>query len=84
MLDKKIEQQINITFLMNLKNTAMDMFNLLCEVCGENTLSRACLFEWHKRFSEERQDVEDDGHPGCLVMKTDENVGEVRTCKIVV
>jgi hypothetical protein len=36
------------------------MFNLLCETYGDNTLSRAFVFEWHKRFSEGREDVEDD------------------------
>jgi hypothetical protein len=35
------------------------------------------VFEWHKRFSEAREDVEDDEQPGHPVtMKTDENHGK--------
>jgi hypothetical protein len=50
-------------------------------VYGENTLSRACVFEWHSRFSEGRE-VGNDKWPGCLVMvKPDENAEKVRTCE---
>jgi hypothetical protein len=38
------------------------------------------VFEWYKRFSEGRENVEDDKQPGCLVtMKTDDNMKNVRT-----
>jgi hypothetical protein len=43
---------------VKLKNTATGTFSLLCKEYGENTLSRACVFEWHKRFSEGKQDIE--------------------------
>jgi len=45
---------------MKLKKIATETFNLLHEAYGENTLPRAHVFEWHKRFSEGRVDVEDD------------------------
>jgi transposase len=80
MIDKKIEQRVNIKFLVKLKKTATETFNMLREAYGENTLSRARVFEWHKRFSEGREDVEDDARPGRPVtMKTEENVEKVRT-----
>jgi len=48
---------------------------LLHEANGENTLSRASVSEWHKRFTEVREDVGDDERHGRPVtMKTDENV----------
>jgi hypothetical protein len=59
MLDKKTEQVI-INFLVKVKKTTTEMFNLLNEVYGENTLSRAHVSEWCKRLSEGRQAVEDD------------------------
>jgi len=59
-LIKKIEVQANIKFLVKLNKIATEMFNLLCEVYGENTLSRAHMFEWYKRFSEGREGMEDD------------------------
>jgi hypothetical protein len=53
---------------------------MLQEAYRENSLSRAHVFEWHKRFSEGREDVEGDEQSGYLVMmKTDENVDKVRT-----
>jgi DNA-directed RNA polymerase sigma subunit (sigma70/sigma32) len=53
---------------------------LLHEVYGEDTLSWARVFEWHRRFLGGREDVEDDEQLGRPVtMKTDENVDKVRT-----
>jgi hypothetical protein len=60
MTDTKIEQSTNIKFLAKLKTTATDTYKLLHEVYGEDTLSRARVFEWHRRFLGEREDVEDD------------------------
>jgi hypothetical protein len=55
-----------------LKKTATEIFSLLCEAYGESTLSKACVFEWHKIVSEGREDVEDDKQPGYIVtMKTE-------------
>jgi hypothetical protein len=53
---------------------------LLREVYGEDTPSRAHVFEWYRRFLVGREDVEDDERPGRPVtMKTDKNVDKVRT-----
>ena len=42
-------------------------------------MSRTCLFEWHRRFTEEREEVEDDHRSGRpSTSKTDENVEGVR------
>jgi hypothetical protein len=46
-----------------LKKTATEKLSLLCEVYGENTLSRAHVFQWHKKFSEGREGLEDDTQP---------------------
>jgi hypothetical protein len=38
------------------------------------------MFEWHKRLSEGREDVEDDDRPGrTLTMKTDKIVEKMRS-----
>jgi hypothetical protein len=80
MLDKEIEQRINIKFLVKLKETATETFDLLRQAYGENTLSKARVFELHKRFSEGREDVEGDEPPGRPVkIETDENMEKVRT-----
>ena len=42
----------------------MECIKLLKDVYGDNLMSRSRVFEWHKRFSEGREEVEDDEHPG--------------------
>jgi hypothetical protein len=80
MTDTIIEHRTNIKFLTKLKETASETYKLLREIYGKNTLPRARVFEWHRRFLGEREDVKDDERPGCPVtMKTDENVDKVRT-----
>jgi len=57
----------------------METFQLLTEAYGEDCMSRARVFEWHKRFSEGRGSVKDDdrlGHPRAAV--TDDNIEKVR------
>jgi len=39
-----------------LKKTATEIFSLLCEAYGKNTLSRGRVFECQKRFSEVRKE----------------------------
>jgi hypothetical protein len=46
----------------------------------EKTPYHELVFEWCKKFSEGSEDVENDELPDCLaMMKTDENVEQVRT-----
>ncbi|KAL4089073.1 hypothetical protein QTP88_024146 [Uroleucon formosanum] len=59
MPDEKIEQRINLKFLVKLGKSATESFNLLTEVYGDSVLSRPRVFEWHKRFREGREEVED-------------------------
>ena len=60
MLDCKSERRVNIKFLVKPKKSTTDTFKLLTEAYGEDCMSRACVFEWHKRFSEGRESVKDD------------------------
>jgi histone-lysine N-methyltransferase SETMAR len=78
MICSKIEQRINLKFLVKLNKTATESFRMLTEVYGEECMSRARVFEWHKRFCEGREDVEDDDRSGRpCTSKTDENVQKV-------
>jgi hypothetical protein len=61
----KIEQRINLKFLMKLKKeTPTECFQLLKEVYSDNVMSRMRLFEWHRWFMESQEEVEDDKCPG--------------------
>ena len=70
-----VEQRINLKFLVGLAKTPTEALKLLQEVYGDDTMSRTRLFEWHRRFKEGREEVEDDhwsGRPS--TSRTDENI----------
>jgi len=48
-------ERFNIEFLVKLKKSAMENFQLLTETYGEECMSRAHMFEWQKLFSEGRE-----------------------------
>ena len=52
---------------------------MLQEVYGGETMSRSRVFEWHKRFKEGREDVEDDSRSGRpSTSRTADNVERVK------
>jgi hypothetical protein len=55
----KIEQRINLKFLVKLKKkTPTECFQLLKEVY-DDVMSRTRVLEWHKQFMEGREEVEE-------------------------
>ena len=58
------EQRINLKFLVRLGKTPSDALGMLQEVYGDETMSRSRVFEWHKRFKEGHEDVEDNSRSG--------------------
>ena len=75
----RAEQQIKLKFLVRLEKTATEALKLLQEVHGDDTMSRTRLFEWHRRFKEGREEVEDDHKSGKpSISRTDKNVERVR------
>jgi len=64
MSDCKSEQRVNIKFIVKLKKSATETFQLLTEAYVEDCMSRARVFEWHKQFSEGRESLKDDDRPG--------------------
>ena len=72
---------MNKEFLVpvRLGKTPTEALKLLQEVYGDDTMSRTCLFDWHRRFKEGREEVEDDHRSGRpSTSGTDENVERVR------
>ena len=73
------EQRINLKFLVRLGKTPTEAQKLLQEVHGNDKISRTRLFEWHRRFKQGREEVEDDHRSGRpSTSRTDENVERVR------
>jgi hypothetical protein len=78
MLRTNVEQHVNIKFLTKLGKSAIETYNLLTQVYGDQCLCRTQDFEWFKKFKEGREDVGDDpksGHPSTV--KIQENVEKV-------
>ena len=74
------EQRINLNFLVRLGKTPSDTLEVLQEVYGDETMSRSRVFEWHKRFKEGREDVEEDCRSGRRpsTSRTADNVERVK------
>ena len=78
MVDCKSER-VSTEFLVKMKKSVMETFLLLTESYGEDCMSRACVFEWHKWFSEGRESLKDDDHLGHLCTAvTDDNTEKVQ------
>ena len=52
---------------------------MLTMAFGESTLSKKNVYKWYKLFTEDREDVNNDAHPGRpSTLTTDENVEAVK------
>ena len=74
-----MEQRINLKLLVKLKKGPTESLKLFIEVYGEDVMTRTQIFEWHKRFKNGREEVEDDpksGRPS--TSKTDDNIARVK------
>lgn len=78
MLSVRVEQRVNVKFLVKLGRSATGTYNLLKEVYGDECLSRSQVFDWFKKFKEGREDIEDDPRPGRpRTSKTDDNIEKI-------
>lgn len=55
-----VELRVNIKFCVKIGKSATEMFDLLEVVHGESVLERSAVPDWHRRFREGREEVEDD------------------------
>ena len=64
-----LDQRTNLKFLVKLKKTPTESLKMLQEAYRDQAISRARVFEWHWRFREDEEDVEDkprSGRPSSL------------------
>jgi hypothetical protein len=45
---------------VKLGKSASETLSLLTVACSECAMKKSRVFEWHRRFKEEREDVQDD------------------------
>ena len=57
-----VEQRANLNFLVWFGKTSSEALTLQQQVYGKDAMSRLCVFEWHKRFKEGCEDLDDDAN----------------------
>jgi hypothetical protein len=63
-MDVQLEQRVYIRFCVKMGKTATETLQLLRDAYDDEALSRARVFEWHRRFVSGRVSVEDDTRSG--------------------
>ena len=80
MSDKNLGQRIYIKFCVKIGKSASETLALLTVAYGEYAMKKLSVFEWHRRFKEGQEDVQDDPSSGQpKTQRTDANVNTVRT-----
>ena len=59
-----LEERYAIKFCFKLGKNATETYGMLQTAFGESCMNRASVFEWHKRFKEDRESVTDDERCG--------------------
>jgi len=80
--DQKLEQRINIKFLVKLGENGPEIHQMLQQVYGECALKERTVFKWVQHFREGREDPKDDARSGCPSTSSgNENIDHV--CSLV-
>ena len=73
-----IEQRYAIKYCVHLQKSPTETFDLLQKAYPTNHLSKTQAFEWHKRFRDGRQTVEnDEGYERPNKSITEENINAI-------
>ena len=71
------EQRVAIKFCCKVDFSATKTVELIQKAYGDAELSRTTIFEWHKRFQEDRESVKDDERSGRPTSRTKDNIAAV-------
>jgi hypothetical protein len=64
MSGKNVEQRININFCVKIGKSASKTIAILTLAYGEYAVKKSSGFEWHRRFKEGQEYVQDDPRSG--------------------
>ena len=79
-MSEEQEQSLCIKFCVKLGRNGVETFEMLRTAFGEQCLSLACIFEWHKIFKEGQDSVDDNLRSSRLMTsKTDDCCAGART-----
>ena len=82
-MSENMEQRVCIRFCHKLGKTATETYQMLLLAYGDETMSRARVFEWFKRFKEGRTTVESDEREGRPSTSRNEFFSTVKVLSIV-
>jgi len=79
-IDQKLEQRINIKFLVKLGKNGPEIHQMLQQVYGVCALKERTVFKWVQRFQEGREDPKDNARSGCPSTSSgNENIDRVHS-----
>lgn len=77
-MDLKLQQRASIRFCVLLDKTPSQTLEMLQQAYKEQAMGKTQVFEWHKRFREGKNDLEDAPRPGRpSTSKTETNVNTI-------
>ena len=59
-----LEERYAIKFCFKLGKNATETYRMIQTAFGRSCMNRASVFDWHKRFKEDRESVRDDERCG--------------------
>ena len=72
-----LEERYAIKFCFKLGKNATETYGILQTAFGVSCMNRASVFQWHKRFKEDRESVRDDESCGrSKEVRTPELIGQ--------
>jgi len=74
-MSEEQEQRVYIKFCVKLGRNGTETFEILRTAFREQCLSRARIFEWHKRFKEGRDSVDNNPRSGRLTSSNTDDCG---------
>ena len=75
-MDLKLQQRSSIRFCVLLKKSGTETLQMIQEAYGDQALSKTRVFEWHKKFKDGQESLEDAPAPHAgrpSTQKTDVN-----------
>ena len=69
-MDQRKEQRVCIKFCASLGKSATETLTMIQQAFGDQSLSRAQVFQWHARFKTSHTSVDNDKHTGRLTSCT--------------